>query len=52
MGVHLYASAGAARHGQHRLIGPLGCQSFFSFSASITRIPLGPRRYVSLYSSR
>lgn len=27
-------------------------QSFFSFWASITRIPLGPRRYVSLYSSR
>jgi len=27
------------------------CQSFFSSCASMTRIPLGPRRYVSLYTS-
>jgi hypothetical protein len=36
------------RSSQHRRNGAFGCQSFVSSSASITRIPLGPRRYVSL----
>ncbi|MGW8777133.1 class I SAM-dependent methyltransferase [Streptomyces sp. NPDC055796] len=30
---------------------PISRQFFFSSSASITRMPLGPRRYVSLYTS-
>ena len=36
------------RPGNTGQLGRFGCQSFFSSWASITRIPLGPRRYVSL----